>query len=430
MLRFHFLLLLILGITAIAFECNAQEISPEATFSDRQAINRALQEALEFAPSNTPREWRNPQTNDYGSITVSPAEATAGTTCRRYEFTWNIRGRTARYAGRPCRNEAKSIWDLRKTNETQLAQALPPVPSTAKPSTEHTWLQRQREGEPARLDEQTHIAQRERKEPSPSPIPKPSFPELAPVAPDPLKLPAESALSKETNASKQREAERSDRTAKAPAESHDTLPPAAVSQGIPTTAPPTQTAEMCIAHVKAEKRIQETIRSMPNEVEEKGQLEDFYKDFPADCAPSLGAMGRIYSCLIDSSNGLGKALEDLSRGIPATMTLDDEFCKSTQQLSTGEPLIKVRRLAKAEQELNDQSKKTKECVDSLRDWFNGKLAVAKRGPNWDLLQKSADQQIERSLTQQGTLNKLAEDIKTHREALISTIQTRLAWCGG
>jgi surface antigen len=133
-LRYHFLFLVALGFAAITLECVAQEISPEATFSDRRIINRALQEVLEFTPSNSPREWRNPETNNYGSITVFPAEAVAGTTCRRYEFTWNISGRTAKYVGRPCRDETRGIWDLRTANETQLVQAIPaPVAPAPKP---------------------------------------------------------------------------------------------------------------------------------------------------------------------------------------------------------------------------------------------------------------------------------------------------------
>jgi uncharacterized protein YecT (DUF1311 family)/surface antigen len=94
---------------ALASPTFGQGPTAEETFSDRQIINRVLQEQLEHGRSNEPVEWHNPQTRHGGRIVVFPATPRDNTHCRPYEFTWSLGTRSTRIRGMPCRNN-RGIW--------------------------------------------------------------------------------------------------------------------------------------------------------------------------------------------------------------------------------------------------------------------------------------------------------------------------------
>lgn len=80
--------------------------------ADRREANRATYRALESAPTGNTQTWKNPDSNNSGSITpTSTYQAQNGQYCREYEQTITVSGETRQAFGTACR-QSDGIWKV------------------------------------------------------------------------------------------------------------------------------------------------------------------------------------------------------------------------------------------------------------------------------------------------------------------------------
>ena len=80
--------------------------------ADRREANRATYHALESAPTGNTQTWKNPDSNNSGSITpTSTYQAQNGQYCREYEQTITVSGETRQAYGTACR-QSDGTWKV------------------------------------------------------------------------------------------------------------------------------------------------------------------------------------------------------------------------------------------------------------------------------------------------------------------------------
>ena len=80
--------------------------------ADRREANRATYRALESAPTGNTQTWKNPDSNNAGSITPRRTYlAQNGQYCREYEQTITVSGETRQAFGTACR-QPDGTWKV------------------------------------------------------------------------------------------------------------------------------------------------------------------------------------------------------------------------------------------------------------------------------------------------------------------------------
>ena len=88
------------------------EIGRSLDANDRRMMEESAQYALERNRTDQPREWRNPDSGHYGSVTPKQTYREAdGRYCREYQQTVIIGGREEEAYGRACRQPDGS-WKI------------------------------------------------------------------------------------------------------------------------------------------------------------------------------------------------------------------------------------------------------------------------------------------------------------------------------
>jgi len=88
------------------------EIGRALDANDRRLMEESAQYALENNRTDQPREWRNPDSGHYGTITPKQTYQTAeGRYCREYQQTVIIGGEEQQAYGRACRQPDGS-WKI------------------------------------------------------------------------------------------------------------------------------------------------------------------------------------------------------------------------------------------------------------------------------------------------------------------------------
>lgn len=85
------------------------EIGRSLDATDRMLMERTAGRAFEYAPSNTPVEWRNPDTGHSGTYTPHNVIQQPNSVCREFQQTVTIGGRTEQAYGTACR-QADGTW--------------------------------------------------------------------------------------------------------------------------------------------------------------------------------------------------------------------------------------------------------------------------------------------------------------------------------
>ena len=94
------------------------EIGRSLDANDRRMMQESAQYALENNRTDQPREWRNPDSGHYGTVTPKRTYQTAeGRYCREYQQTVIIGGREEQAYGRACRQPDGS-WKMHRTMMT------------------------------------------------------------------------------------------------------------------------------------------------------------------------------------------------------------------------------------------------------------------------------------------------------------------------
>lgn len=80
------------------------EVGKSLDKADHTAMSGSTERALETGRSGEAVSWRNPDSGNYGTVTPQPAVQTAtGDTCREYQQTVTVGGKTEQAWGRACR---------------------------------------------------------------------------------------------------------------------------------------------------------------------------------------------------------------------------------------------------------------------------------------------------------------------------------------
>lgn len=80
------------------------EVGKSLDRADEQAMHKSTNQALESGRSGEAVSWRNPDSGHYGTVTPQPAVQTAaGDTCREYQQTVTVGGKTEQAWGKACR---------------------------------------------------------------------------------------------------------------------------------------------------------------------------------------------------------------------------------------------------------------------------------------------------------------------------------------
>lgn len=89
-----------------------QSVGKSLDRADQLAMRDTMHSSLENGRSGTPREWRNPDSGNYGTYTPQPAYKTSsGQTCREFQQTITVGGRQESGYGTACRQPDGS-WQI------------------------------------------------------------------------------------------------------------------------------------------------------------------------------------------------------------------------------------------------------------------------------------------------------------------------------
>ena len=80
---------------------------------DKQMLEKSSRQALEYSPSGNSVEWRNPDSGNYGSITLTKTFKENGRYCREYIQEVTIGGEKQKAYGKACRQPDES-WKIIK----------------------------------------------------------------------------------------------------------------------------------------------------------------------------------------------------------------------------------------------------------------------------------------------------------------------------
>jgi surface antigen len=100
------------AIGALAGAWAGSEVGKSLDRADKLEMERTTQTSLERLPTRQRSEWRNPDTGNYGSVTpVRTYQSAAGQSCREYQQTITVGGRTEEGYGTACRQPDGS-WKI------------------------------------------------------------------------------------------------------------------------------------------------------------------------------------------------------------------------------------------------------------------------------------------------------------------------------
>ena len=101
------------AIGALAGAFLGNEVGKSLDRADKAAMERSTQRALETAPSGQTVAWRNPDSENSGTITPEPAvRRDSGEFCREYQQTVTVAGKTQEAYGTACR-QPDGTWKVR-----------------------------------------------------------------------------------------------------------------------------------------------------------------------------------------------------------------------------------------------------------------------------------------------------------------------------
>lgn len=95
--------LVAVGVGALAGALIGGQIGKTMDEHDRQLLQKSSQQALEFSPSGSSVEWRNPDNGHHGSITPTRTVRESGQYCREYQQEIVIGGEKKKAYGKACR---------------------------------------------------------------------------------------------------------------------------------------------------------------------------------------------------------------------------------------------------------------------------------------------------------------------------------------
>lgn len=91
------------GIGALAGAFIGGQVGAQMDEYDRQMLEKSSRQALEFSPSGSSIEWRNPDSGNHGSITPTKTFKESGRYCREYVQEVIIGGEKQKAYGKACR---------------------------------------------------------------------------------------------------------------------------------------------------------------------------------------------------------------------------------------------------------------------------------------------------------------------------------------
>lgn len=102
------------GIGALAGALIGGQIGKSMDEYDRQLAEKSSRQALEFSPSGSSVEWRNPDSGNHGLITPTKTfKAESGRYCREYTQEVVVGGEKQKAYGKACR-QADGNWQIIK----------------------------------------------------------------------------------------------------------------------------------------------------------------------------------------------------------------------------------------------------------------------------------------------------------------------------
>lgn len=104
--------LVAVGVGTLAGALLGQEVGRSLDRADQLAMERNAQYSLEYAPTRTTTNWRNPDSGNYGSITpVETYQTAQGQYCREYHQNIVVGGEAQRAFGTACR-QPDGTWRI------------------------------------------------------------------------------------------------------------------------------------------------------------------------------------------------------------------------------------------------------------------------------------------------------------------------------
>lgn len=100
------------GVGALAGALIGGQVGKTMDEYDRQMLERSSQQALEFSPSGSSVQWRNPDNGNYGAVTPTKTfRSNGGQYCREYTQEVVIGGQKQKAYGKACR-QPDGHWEI------------------------------------------------------------------------------------------------------------------------------------------------------------------------------------------------------------------------------------------------------------------------------------------------------------------------------
>lgn len=100
------------GVGAVLGGIIGSEVGKSLDRADRAYMHRTTQQSLETQRSGQTSTWENPDSKHSGTVTPQPAyRGDDGRTCREFQQTVTIDGRSERAYGRACR-QSDGSWKI------------------------------------------------------------------------------------------------------------------------------------------------------------------------------------------------------------------------------------------------------------------------------------------------------------------------------
>ncbi len=93
------------GVGALAGAMIGGQIGKSMDEYDRQMLQKSSYQALEYSPSGSTVEWKNPDSGNRGSITPTKTFKHDGQYCREYQQEVTIGGEKQKAYGKACRQK-------------------------------------------------------------------------------------------------------------------------------------------------------------------------------------------------------------------------------------------------------------------------------------------------------------------------------------
>lgn len=101
------------GVGALAGAMVGSAIGKSMDEQDRMMMERTSQKSLEYSPTGSTSEWRNPDNGHSGTITPKAAYREGSTYCREYTQTVMIGGKEEKAYGKACR-KPDGQWEIQQ----------------------------------------------------------------------------------------------------------------------------------------------------------------------------------------------------------------------------------------------------------------------------------------------------------------------------